>query len=237
MTIEFKTQLPYVIKDPNPGQKPISIIVDGDRLDGYNPLYGTVGNLNQTGFDLQNNISVVYNNTLNLDARTKATETFIGDFSEDENTYLRYKNSWVPVNSDGSQEQMDYAMFEATEVRDNHIIPETKYLGNSKPRTSSTFSMKNPGFYKTEINGVLERESGVNPIEIIAYINGRPVDSMAFVVTNEKKISFAGFLALSVRDHLDVIHFEVVNELGITASTNRADLKILINRIGDLGNE
>lgn len=229
--------LPYTLGSIEIGQRPISVIVNGEILKGQDILSGTIGNLNRSTFELQENIKTIELNTNNINSNVNSLVDFVGDFSDDDRTFLRYKNNWVAVNNDGTQASLDYAVFSSVETRDNHIIPVTTHKGNSKPRTSSTFSMKTKGLYRVDFNGVINKSPSANPIELLCLINGTSVASLPANRVDTARTVFNGFMVFPVRDELDVIHFEVANELGITASVKGNDMNIIVDRLGDLSDE
>lgn len=225
--------LPYALNNLQIGQRPLSIIHNGVVLTGQNTLLGSIGNLNEPTVELNENISTNNKNIENINFNVNSIIDFIDDFSEDDRTFLRFKNGWIPVNTDGSSVKMDYAIFRSVESRDNHIIPIVRYRGNSKLRTSSTFSMENGGLYKVSFSGYIIKETVSNPLELLCKVNGVVVDSI-LVSRYDNKLNFNGFMICPIKDSLDVIHFEISNELGITSSQKNVDLNFVLERIGDL---
>lgn len=219
---------------PSTNQSKLNIILNGDRLLGFNELDNTPGNLNKAVLQLEENIKVEHENTLMVSKEVDSINAMIGDFSDSDEHYIRYKNTWVPVKEDGSQLQLNYGSFKVERIEQDRLIPTKQHVGNIKQPSKSTLSMGTSGVYKIDIYGTIPEVTGVVPTELVININGVPQDEIKIGKMGERSYSVFGYSVVPVLLTTDIIHITMKNSLGITFTQDDISLKLTIQKIGDL---
>lgn len=222
---------------PAKNQSQLNVILNGDRLMGFNELDNTPGNLNKAALQLEENITTVHDNLTTLAQEVESTSTMLGDFSDSDEHYIRYKNTWVPVKQDGTSMNLNYGTFSSTRIENNHLIPVKRYIGNIQQVSKSTLSMGSTGIYRIDVSGTIPENPGIEPTEISVNVNGISQDTIKIHKMTDTMSSVNGHAVFPILVLTDVVHISMNNALIIANTQDDVDFKITITKIGDLNRE